>query len=203
MLREGLKSLIQLEPDMEIVGEASNGHDTLTVAMQNQAQVVIMDVSMPGLNGIETTRKLVKARPACKIVALSGHSDPQLVREMLQAGAAAYVLKSTAYEDLVRAIRSVQEGKKYLSADIATTLVDEYLSLTAAPDNAAFAILSEREREVLQLIAEGCSTKEVAATLRLNRKTIDGVRSSLMRKLNLHTVAELTKYAIKAKITAA
>ncbi len=201
MLREGLKSLIQLEPDMEVVGEANNGRDTIALAKQIHAHIVIMDVSMPDLNGIEATRKLLQLRPACKIVALSGHTDPQLVREMLRAGASAYVLKSTAYDELVRAIRTAHSNRKYLSADLAHHLVEDYLALSTEPGSKAFALLSTREREVLQLIAEGYNTKNMADRMRLSSKTIEGFRTKLMRKLNLHSVAELTKYAVREKIT--
>jgi len=202
MMREGLKALIAKEPDFEVVGEADNGKATVELARKAGAHAVIMDVSMPDLNGIEATRKLLKANPNIKVVALSGHANREFVREMLKAGASAYVLKSRAYEDLVRAVREVMGGKKYLSPDIARGVVDEYVEISASQSkNPAFVVLTDREREALQLIAEGKSTKETAAALGVSVKTVETHRHNIMEKLNLQSVAELTKYAIREGIT--
>lgn len=202
MMREGLKSLIAKEPDFSVVGEADNGKATLDLARKSGAHVVIMDVAMPDLNGIEATRKLLAANPNIKVVALSGHSNREFVREMLKAGASAYVLKSRAYEELVRAIREVVKGKKYLSPDVAQGVVDEYVEISSSMSgNPAFVVLTDREREALQLIAEGKSTKEVSDSLSVSVKTVETHRRNIMEKLNLHSVAELTKYAIREGIT--
>ena len=202
MLREGLKSLIAKEPDFEVVGEADNGKAIAELARKTGAHIVVMDVAMPDLNGIEATRKLVKISPNVKVVALSGHANGEFVREMLKAGASAYVLKSRAYEELVRAIREVVKGKKYLSPDIAQGVVDAYVEISSSMSaNPAFVTLTDRERESLQLIAEGKSTKEVADFLGVSVKTIETHRHNIMEKLNLHSVAELTKYAIREGLT--
>ena len=202
MLREGLKSLLATEPDFSVVGEAESGKAVAELARKTGAHVVIMDVAMPDLNGIEATRKLVKLLPNIKVVALSGHANSEFVREMLKAGASAYVLKSRAYEELVRAIREVMKDRKYLSPDIAKGVVDAYLEATASRSTApAFLILTDRERETLQLIAEGKSTKEIADDLGVSVKTIETHRHNIMEKLSLHSVAELTKYAIREGLT--
>jgi DNA-binding NarL/FixJ family response regulator len=202
MMREGLKALLSKEPDLSVVGEAENGKAILELARRTGAHIVVMDVAMPDLNGIEATRKLLKTNPNIKVVALSGHANREFVREMLKAGASAYVLKSRAYEELVRAVREVMKGKKYLSSDIARGVVDEYVEITSSMSaNPAFVVLTDREREALQLIAEGKSTKEVADALGVSVKTIETHRRNIMGKLNLHSVAELTKYAIREGIT--
>lgn len=202
MMREGLKALLAKEPDISVVAEACNGKETVELARKAGAHVVVMDVAMPDLNGIEATRNLLKANANIKVVALSGHSNREYVREMLKAGAAAYVVKSRAYEELVRAIREVMKGKKFLSPDIARGVVDEYVGLSGSGSaNPAFVVLTDREREVLQLIAEGRSTKDVADDLGVSVKTIETHRHNIMEKLELRSVAELTKYAIREGIT--
>jgi DNA-binding NarL/FixJ family response regulator len=202
MMREGLKSLIQKETGMEVVGEADNGTQTVELAARAGPHVVVMDVAMPDLNGIEATRKIVNANPHTKVVALSGHANKEFVREMLTAGASAYVLKKRAYEELVRAVREVMKGKKYLSPDIARGVVDDYIELSSSiSDNPAFIVLTDREREVLQQLAEGKTTKEMADALSVSVKTVETHRRNIMEKLNLHSVAELTKYAIREGVT--
>jgi len=203
MMREGLKSLVGQDPGLSVVAEAESGAEILALARKSGAHVVVMDVAMPGLNGIEATRKLLKENRNIKVVALSGHSNREFVREMLKAGASAYVLKSRAYEELVCAIREVMQGRKYLSPDVACGVVDEYveMSSSALGDNPAFVVLTEREREVLQLIAEGCSTKEISDHLSVSVKTVETHRRNIMEKLHLHSVAEITKYAIREGIT--
>lgn len=202
MMREGLKALLTKEPDLSVVGEADNGKDTVELARKSGAHIVIMDVAMPDLNGIEATRKILAANHNIKVIALSGHANREYVREMLKAGASGYVLKSRAYEELVRAIREVVKGKKYLSSDVARGVVDEYVEMSSsASANPAFVVLTDREREALQLIAEGKSTKEVADSLNVSVKTIETHRRNIMEKLNLHSVAEITKYAIREGIT--
>ena len=202
LMREGLKALIEQEVDMQVVGEAENGTDTIRLADSLSPHVIVMDVAMPDLNGIEATRRIVSNHPAIKVIALSGHANKQFVREMLTAGASAYVLKKRAYEELVRAIREAVQGKKFLSPDIARGVVDDYVELSSRLSrNPAFVVLTDREREVLQQLAEGKSTKQMAAALGVSVKTIETHRRNIMEKLNLHSVAELTKYAIREGVT--
>jgi len=202
MMREGLKALIHREEGMEVVGEADNGAQTVELAARVGPHVVVMDVAMPDLNGIEATRKIVAANPHTRVVALSGHANKEFVREMLAAGASAYVLKKRAYEELVRAIREVMMGRKYLSPDIARGVVDDYIELSSSiGENPAFIILTAREREVLQQLSEGKTTKEMADALSVSVKTVETHRRNIMEKLDLHSVAELTKYAIREGVT--
>lgn len=202
IMREGLKSLIGQEADMVVVGETDNGIAIVELARKVGAHVVVMDVTMPDLNGIEATRKLLKANANVKVVALSGHANREFVREMLKAGASAYVLKSRAFEELARAVREVMNGKVFLSPEIARDVVDGYVGSSSSPSaRPAFSVLTDREREALQLIAEGKSTKETADALSVSVKTIETHRSNIMTKLSLHSVAELTKYAIREGLT--
>lgn len=202
MMRQGLRALIAREADFAVVAEAENGQETLESARKCAPHVVVMDVAMPDLNGIEATRKLLAANSGIKVVALSGHANREFVREMLKAGASAYVLKSRAYKDLVLAIHEVMEGKTYLSPDVARGVVDEYVgSASSSSKHPAFVVLTNREREALQLISEGRSTKEVADSLNVSVKTIETHRRNIMEKLNLYSVAEITKYAIREGIT--
>ncbi len=202
MMREGLKSLFEKEPSMDVVGEAENGEETVQMARKTGVHIVIMDVSMPDLNGIEATRKIVADNPNTKVIALSGYANKEFVREMLSAGAYAYVLKKRAYEELTRAVGEVMKGKKYLSADIARGVVDDYVELSSSlSENPAFVTLTAREREVLQQLAEGKTTKEMADSMNVSVKTVETHRRNIMEKLNIHSVAELTKYAIREGIT--
>jgi two-component system, NarL family, response regulator NreC len=202
MMREGLKSLIAKEPGMTVVGEAENGQDLVALAHKTTPHVVVVDVSMPDLNGIEATRKIVKENPSIKVVGLSGHPDRHFVREMLKAGASAYILKQTAYEELLRAIHEVMAGRTYLSPEVTQGLVDSYVRASPRKgENPAFATLTDREREVLQLMTEGQSSKEIAEKISVSVKTVETHRRNIMEKLNLRSVAELTKYAIREGIT--
>ncbi len=202
MMREGLKALIDKEPELQVVGQADNGADTVEATSRLHPHVVVMDVAMPDLNGIEATRKIVDANPQTKVVALSGHANKEFVREMLTAGASAYVLKKRAYEELGRAIGEVMKGKKYLSPDIARGVVDDYVELSSGTvENPAFTVLTAREREILQQLAEGKTTKEMAHAMSVSVKTVETHRRNIMEKLDLHSVAELTKYAIREGVT--
>jgi len=202
LMREGLKALIEKEDDLILVGEAENGYDTITLAQKLAPHVIVMDVAMPDLNGIEATRRVLEINPNIKVVALSGHLNKEFVRQMLESGASAYILKTRAYEELTRAVHEVMANRKYLSPEIAQGVVDEYVELTAASGkDSAFIMLTDREREVLQLLSEGSSTKEMADVLGVSIKTIETHRRNIMEKLDLHSVAELTKYAISEGIT--
>jgi DNA-binding NarL/FixJ family response regulator len=203
LMREGLKALIEKEADMEVVGEAEDGKSTVSLAHRTSPHVIVMDVSMPDLNGIEATRKILGANPNVRVIALSGHADQRFVREMLTAGASAYILKHTAFDELMRAIRVVMKGRKYLSPEVTRGVTDAFVELSKPLNgsSAAFVVLTDREREVLQLTAEGKSTKQAAGDLGVSIKTVETHRRNIMEKLQIHTVAELTKYAIREGLT--
>jgi DNA-binding NarL/FixJ family response regulator len=202
LMREGLKAMVEKEEDMLCVGEAEDGFSTIAMAEKTNPHVIIMDVAMPDLNGIEASRRILELNPNIKIIALSGHQNKEFVRQMLEVGASAYILKTRAYEEFTRAVREVMADRKYLSPDIARGVVDEYVELAAASDtDSAFILLTDREREVLQLLSEGSSTKEMADRLGISVKTVETHRRNIMDKLDLHSVAELTKYAISEGIT--
>ncbi len=201
MMREGLRLILDQEPDFQVVGEAEEGRSAVDLAGRLQPDVVIMDIGMPDLNGIEATRKMRDASGQSHVVALSTYSDKRYVLGMLEAGASGYVLKSAAAEELVRAIQQVMRGEKYLSPDLTDTVVGEYLHRMMTPGAASGQILGPREREVLQMLAEGKTSKEIAAHLYIAVKTVDMHRQNIMNKLGLHSVAELTKYAIREGIT--
>lgn len=201
IVRDGLKSLIKKEVGMEVVGEADNGRKTVQLARDLEPEIIIMDISMPDLNGIEATRQIVADSPDVKIIALSMHSDKRYVKGVLSAGASGYLLKDSAFEELVEAIRTVDTGRFYLSAGIVGVVVKDYVGSQANKDALTSDILSAREREVLQLLAEGKSTKEIASDLHVSVKTIETHRQNIMQKLNIHTIAGLTRYAIREGLT--
>ena len=198
IVREGLYSLIEQQFGMEVVAEAKDGWEAVRLARKLRPSLVIMDVAMPGLNGIDATRQiLLSETPGVKVIALSMYSDRRFVVEMLDAGASGYLLKDCAFEELIRAIRTVTAGQTYLSPAIADVM-DEgnpgHLSMTT---RSAFSVLTSRQREVLQLMAEGKSTKEIASILRISVKTVETYRQQIMKRLNSHSVARLTRYAIR------
>jgi len=201
IMREGLRSLLEKEPDIELVGEAEDGRSTLKLASRLKPQVVVMDISMPDLNGIDATRKLLEKLPSVKVLALSMHTDQRFIEGMLRAGATGYLPKDCASEELVRAIRTVLSNQTYLSPSIADVVRRDYLSQRREADISVSGVLTEREREVLQLMAEGKNTKEIASRLQVSVKTIETFRQHIMQKLNLHSLAELTKYAIREGLT--
>jgi len=200
IVREGLRNLLQNEKDVEVVAEASDGNAAVRKALELRPDVVIMDVAMSGLNGVEATRKITE-QSNIKVVALSMHSDKRFITAMLKAGASAYLLKDCAFEELVSAIRAVAAGQTYLSPRIAGIITKEFVHHLKEEDTSAFAVLTPREREVLQLLAEGWSTKRIAAHLNLSTKTIETHRSNIMNKLNIYTLPELTKYALREGLT--
>lgn len=202
MVRDGLKALIEKEATLEVVGEAGTGPDTVALAGKLAPNLVVMDLAMPGLNGIEATRRILQEHPHTKIIGLSAHPDQNLVSEMLKAGASAYVLKHTAYEELLRAIQEVMQGRTYLSPEVTRGVVDTFVrARPQAGKNPAFAVLTDREREVLQALSEGATTKDMAEQLGVSIKTIETHRRNIMQKLGIHSIAELTKYAIREGIT--
>ena len=201
IVREGLRGLLQQQTDMQLIGEASDGRAAVEMAQQMSPDVIVMDVGMSGLNGIEATRQITLKEPDAKVVALSMHADRRFMGEMLKAGAKGYLLKDGAFEELATAIRSVVADKVYLSPRIADVVVDDYVRRQNGVEPSAFAKLTPREREVLQLMAEGRATKEIAMDLRVSIKTIETHRRQIMEKLSIYSVAELTKYAIREGLT--
>ena len=197
----GLRSLLEKQTDFEVVGEADNGRKAVQMAQEKTPDVVVMDVSMPDLNGIEATMQIIESLPKTRVVALSMHSDKRFVMGMLRAGASGYLLKDCASQELANAIVQVAGGKKYLSPEITGVVIDDFLLGGSAEEVAAASPLSPREREVLQLIAEGWSTKQIASHLYVSIKTIETHRRQIMKKLDLHAIADLTKYAIREGLT--
>ena len=201
IVREGLHSLLEKEPDMEVVGEADNGRATVEMARDLKPDVIVMDITMPELNGIEATRQVLAGAPGVRVLALSMHSDKRFVAGVLGAGATGYLLKDCALEELVRAIRVVVADQTYLSPGIAGIVVKGYMRYLPEAENSMLSALTAREREVLQLLAEGKTVKEIGYTLHLSVKTVETHRQQIMKKLDIRTVAELTKYAIREGLT--
>lgn len=201
IVRQGLKLLIEKQEGMRVTAEAEDGAEAVRLAAEVSPDLIIMDVSMPVLNGIEATRRIRERHPSIRVVALSMHSDRRFVIETLKAGAHGYLLKDCAFEEMASAIRAVINGKTYLSAEITDLVVKDYVAQLSQNDRSAFSLLTAREREVLQLLAEGKSTKDVAFQLGISVKTIETYRQQLMEKLGMHSIAELTKYAIREGLT--
>jgi len=202
IVREGLRSLLAKEPWIRVVGEAAEGRTTLRLARELAPDVIIMDVAMPDLNGIEATRQIVAEFPAIRILALSMHDDRRFVLNMLKAGAKGYLLKDCAFKDLVKAIRVVVANRIYLSSEVADILAQDYRASATSKESSALQTPSPREREVLQLLAEGGSSHRIAESLHISIKTVETHRAQLMAKLKVRSVAELTKYAIREGLTA-
>ena len=201
VVREAICSLLRNEFGMDIVGEAEDGRIAIELARELQPDVIIIETAMPNLNGIEATRQIIHELPEVKVIALSAHSDRRSVCEMLKAGASGYLPKRCAFEELVSAIHNVVSNRTYLSSHISRIVVEEYLHRVGEQGKSAYTVLTDREREVLQLIAEGKSTKVIARELYVSPKTIEWHRSQLMKKLRIESVAELVKYAISEGLT--
>ena len=193
VVRQGFKMILDAQADMEIVGEAANGRQAVDLAEQLRPDVVVMDVSMPELNGIEATRRLASSAPRARVVALSMHKDSVYVREILRAGARGYLLKDSGAADLVAAIRAVASGESYLSPAVSNAVLDDYRRHATNPID----LLTSREREVLQLLAEGKTNKEIAGVLNLSVYTVEAHRGRIMEKLNLHSIGELVRFAVR------
>lgn len=199
--RQGLRSLLESDKDIEVIAEANNGREAVELSQKLIPDIIIMDVSMPDLNGVEATKRIITDNTTVKVIALSMHSDTLFVSEMLKSGAAGYLLKDCAFEELLQAIKTVSSGKTYLSPSISGVVVDDYLHRLSKSHVSDVDVLTDREREVLQLLAEGQSTKQIALKLHISAKTIETHRRQIMNKLDLHTVAELTKYAVRKGLT--
>lgn len=200
IIRDGLRSLLTNEPDIEVVGEANDGRAAVEMTQRLKPDIVVMDITMPGLNGIEATRQVRAISSDIKVLALSMHADKRFVAGVLHAGASGYVLKNCAFKELIQAIHTVAVNQTYLSPTIADIVVESYVRHSPLPAS-PLSVLTPREREVLQLIAEGLTLKKIAATLCVSPKTIETHREQIMRKLNASSVAELTKYAVREGLT--
>ncbi len=201
IVRQGLRTLLDTEPDIKVVAEADNGRTVLKLVQDLRPDVVIMDITMPDLNGIEATRQILAESPKIKVVALSMHADSLFVLNMLKAGASGYLLKDCALEELVQAIHTVIAQKTYLSPGISDIVIEDFVKAWSGNRSWVFSLLSARELEVLRLIAEGKTTNQIAFLLTLSVKTVEAHRKRIMEKLDIHSVAELTKFAIRQGLT--
>ncbi|MEI6775796.1 MAG: response regulator transcription factor [Chloroflexales bacterium] len=203
IVRKGLRSLLDAEVNIEVVGEADDGRQAIQKAQQFQPDVVLMDITMPVLNGLEATRQIKKLLPQIRVLVLTVHTSEEYIFQILQAGAAGYVVKQAAVEELIAAIMAVSQGNAFISPSVPENIIEEYsrqMNGMTAKDN--YARLTDREREVLQLVAEGRSNREIAQMLHITTKTVEAHRSRVMEKLNIRSTADLTRYAIRRGIIA-
>lgn len=200
IIRDGLRSLLERQPDMEVVAEADNGREALRQTKNMSPDVVVMDIGMHELNGIEATRQIVKESPVVKVLALSMYSNKRFITGMLKAGASGYMLKDSAFRELVDAIRAVAGNKIYISPAIAGIVTEDYLQRLSEADTSVRSTLTSREIEVLQLLVEGNSTKQAALRLSVSTKTIESHRQRIMKKLDIDNIADLTRFAIREGI---
>lgn len=201
VMREGLRLLLERQPDLKVVAEAADGRDAVRLSEEQTPDVAVLDVGMPAMNGIEATRRIIASSPRTAVVILSMHHDESYVLRSLKAGARAYLLKDSAQEDLISAIRAVHEGRSFFSRKISRILQDDYLQqFDARGVEDSFDLLTDREREILQLIAEGRTNKEVANLLNLSPTTVETHRTHILQKLDLHSVPELILYAVRKGI---
>ena len=201
VVRKGLRFLLERQPGMAVVGEAKDGREAVRLAEELNPAIVIMDIAMQLLNGIEATAQIIKRNPGIGIIVLSMHADESYLVRILTAGAKGYLLKDCAEMDVVRAVEAVAQGKPFFSPQIAKTLLEDYMrQLQERGLEDSYDLLTEREKEILQLLAEGKSNKEVATILGLSVYTVETHRAHLMQRLNLHTTAEIVLYAVRKKI---
>ena len=201
LFREGLRGLLEKEADVSVVGEAGTGVEAVKIAGELYPDVVVMDITMPDMNGIEATRQILAENGTIRVLALSMESDRRYIVEVLEAGATGYLLKDAFFRDLVDAIRTVAAGDTYLSPRITELILRDYMQRIPEGLPLTFSCLTERERELIQLIANGQNTKEIAAVLGISIKTVEVHRQNIMKKLNLYSIAELTKYAVREGLT--
>ncbi len=201
VIRSGLRMIIEKNDDFQVVGEADDGRQAVSLAAQLKPDVIVMDVAMPNLNGIDATRQILADHPQIAVLVLSMNSDETYILRALKSGAKAYLLKDSAEADLIRAIRAVREGKSFFSPAVSRTLLEDYVrQLERRGEEDTYELLSAREREILQLIAEGKSNKEVANLLHLSLHTVETHRTHILQKLNLHSIPELILYAVRKGI---
>jgi two-component system, NarL family, response regulator NreC len=201
VMRAGLRALLERQPNLEVVGEAEDGRQTVELASSHVPDVVVMDIAMPNLNGVEATRRMVSKQPTISVVILSMYSDESYVMRALQAGARAYLLKDSVVTDLIRAIEAVSQGKSFFSPKISRILAEDYVRALKEKGIAdSYELLTPREREILQLLAEGRTNKEVATSLNISVYTAETHRGNILQKLNLHGSAELVLYAVRKGI---
>lgn len=196
IVREGVKLLVDSQDDMQVVGEAANGETAIKKVVELQPDIILMDVSMPELNGLKATKRIKKLRPNIKVLALTRHTDDGYIQQLIQAGANGYVLKQSAPNELINAIRVVAEGKSYLDPTLTERVMGGYLSQSTARKNAAKVQLTDREAEVVRMIAWGYSNKEIAAKIQLSVKTIEAHKANAMRKLGMSSRIDIVRYAI-------
>jgi two-component system, NarL family, response regulator NreC len=201
IVREGLKSLIDKQKSMQVIGEAEDGQMAIDLTKELSPDIVIMDVSMPNLNGIEATREILRNKPETKIIILSMYTDKHIVKESLEAGAKGYILKSNLLEELLKAIKTVKANERYLSPRITGIVIEDYINLKPNDKTKTQIKLTPRERHIIQLLAEGKSIKEISRIIKISPKTTDANRRAIMNKLNIYNTAELTKYAIRMGLT--
>lgn len=201
IVRDGLRRSLQMEEDMEVVGQAKDGLSAIQMVKDLLPDVVIMDISMPDINGMDTCREIIRDFPKIKIIGLSMHSAKKFVSEMFKAGAAGYLPKNCEYDELATAIRTVTAGKSYLSPAITDVVLDNYIRTSTEDSPTVFSALTKRERQVLQLMAEGKTTKQIGQNLYISPKTVEAHRLRVMEKLNINNIAQLTKYAIQEGLT--
>lgn len=200
IVRDGLKALLSKEPDMVVLGEAENGRAAVELARKYSPHVVIMDISMPELNGVEAARQIIQDSPQIRVIALSMYSDRRYVAGMLKAGATGYLLKSCSSDEVVKAVREVVNGRTFMSTKIADIVMKDYATLLSASEATQLDLLTAREREVLQLIAEGLSTNDMALRLKVSVKTVSTHRQQILQKLKMSSVSELTLFALREGI---
>ena len=200
VLRDGLRLFLSMQPDIEVVGEAADGAEALAKVEALRPDIVLMDVAMPRLSGIEATLRIRRHWPTCRVLVLTQHNRREYVQRLLQAGASGYVLKKAGGAEVATAIRTVRDGHVHLDAEVADLVIEDYVKRLGRPDEpgqSAYGLLTDREREVLALVAEGRSTREIAEVLSVSTKTVDAHRAALAHKLGLHSQADLVKYAIR------
>ena len=201
LVRAGIRLVIEEMPDFEVIAEADDGHEAIELAIKSQPDIVVMDIAMPRLNGLEATERILRDCPNIKIVILSMYANEQYVRKAFQVGASAYLLKKSAVAELQLAFKAIIHGERYLSPPIASLLVNEFLNYKTSDENTSTAdVLTSREREIMQLIAEGYSNQEIAEQLNLSVHTVRTHRGNLMQKLDLHNQTDVVRYAIQSGI---
>jgi DNA-binding NarL/FixJ family response regulator len=201
IVRDGLRNLLKEESDIEVIGEADTGRDAVKISIEKNPDIVVMDIAMRDMNGIEATRQIKKENPNIKIIALSMHSERQIVVGIFRAGASGYLLKDSTSAEFVEAIRTIYLGRKYISHKISDIVLQEISNTKKDSEDIGLEILTNRESEILQLMSEGNSTKRIAKVLFISPKTVESHRANIMEKLNIHNLPQLTKYAIRAGLT--